>query len=154
MLNTKGNTWITPGIGIMDVPEHLIRRGNSWAISVEGGSWWMWNDVDYGMNHLQSLREAVPFAVTVGSLDADTAREYITMYQKGRLTPTGVLGVFYRSGLKESYHVILDGEVVIFPYAAGRGFCKAVAAAEKMTSDRLKRFIRVIELEATFSMPV
>lgn len=154
MLNTFGNTWVTAGIGIMDVPEHLIRRGNSWAIAVEGGSWWMWDDATYGRNHLESLREAVPFAVTVGSLDAETAREYITMYQKGRLTPTGVLGVFYRSGLKESYHVILEGEVVVFPYAAGRGFGKAATAAERMMSDRLKRFIRVIELESTFSMPV
>ena len=153
MFNTKGNTWVIPDLGLLEIPDHLIRMRDAWAIETDVDTWWVWRDADHGWNYMDSLKEAAVFAITIGSLETDEAREYNKLYRADRLTPTGVLGVFFRSGLKQAYHVILDGQVTIFPYNDGKGFCKAVAGSLKLISDKSKAFIKRVEADATVRLP-
>ena len=153
MYNTMGNHWVIPELGLLDIPEQLERRKHGWGISTGQGSWWLWNDADHGSNYMESLREAAAFAITIGSLEVDQARAYIELYRKDRLTPTGVLGVFYRSGLKQGYHIILDGQVVEFPYMDGRGFGKAATAVPSIMSAKTNAFVKKIGLSNVFRWP-
>jgi hypothetical protein len=153
MFNTKGNQWVIPELGLLDIPEHLERHRDGWAIATELDAWWMWRDVDHGYNYMESLREAGTFAITIGSLPIDEAREYNKLFRQDRLTQTGVMGVFFRSGLKQAYHVILDGKVTIFPYNDGKGFCKAAKAVEQLMSDATKAFIKKVGVLPTMRLP-
>ena len=153
MLNTMGNQWVVPSMGLLEIPEKLERHAGDWRIYTNDDTFWSWRDADHGYNHLDSLRAAAPFAVTMGTLDPEQIREYRTLYDKGRLTPTGVLGVFYRAGLKAAYLIVLDGDVVEFPYADGRGFGKAATAAGKLMSEKTKSFLKKIEVTSDFRWP-
>jgi hypothetical protein len=153
MFNTKGNQWVIPELGLLDIPDHLVRMRDAWAIETDVDTWWVWRDVDHGWNYMESLREAAVFAITIGSLETEEARMCNDLYRKDRLTATGVIGVFFRSGLKQAYHVILDGVVTIFPYNEGKGFCKAVAASEKLMSATTKNFIKRVGADARLHLP-
>ncbi len=153
MFNTSGNQWFVPDVGMFNIPKHIKRRNGAWGIAIGVEMWWLWRDSDHGQNHLNSLNAAAAFATTIGSLEVEDARAYIDLCKKGRLTPTGVHGVFYRSGLKQGYHAIIDGDVVEFPYADGRGFCKAAAAVTTMMSEETKRFIDKVGPVVSFHLP-
>lgn len=153
MFNTKGNQWVIPELGLLDIPGHLVRMRDAWAIETDKDVWWAWRDADHGWNYMDSLREAAIFAVTIGSLETEQAREYNELFRKDRLTATGVVGVFFRSGLKQAYHVVLDGLVTIFPYNEGKGFVKAVAASEKLMAPTTKSFIQRVGADARLRLP-
>jgi hypothetical protein len=153
MLNTKGNQWVIPELGLLNIPEHLERIRDGWAIAAGEESWFQWLDQKHGYNFMDSLRKAASFAVTIGSLPIEEARAWREMYEKGRLTPTGVLGVFYRTGLKQMYLVIVDGQVVEFPYADGRGFGKAATAVDKVMTADTKAFLKKVAVTEAFSWP-
>lgn len=144
MYNIKGNQWAIPEFGLLNIPEHLKRHRDGWAIQTDKDTWWMWRDADNGHNYMDSLREAGAFAVTIGSLPTDEARECNKLFRQDRLTQTGVLGVFFRSGLKQAYHVIVDGQITIFPYNDGKGFTAAVRALGTLMSQETKDFIRKV----------
>lgn len=153
MYNTKGNQWVIPEMGLLDIPPHLLRTAKGWGIVTDADTWWRWDDVDHGYNYMESLRVAGPFAVTIGSLASEETRECIKLMHENRLTQTGVLGVFHRSGLKEAYHVIVDGQNVRFPYNDGKGFMVAVKAVSKIMSATTKHFIERVGVEAKVKLP-
>lgn len=148
MYNIKGNQWAIPELGLLNVPEHLQRLRGGWGIETDKDTWWMWRDADFGHNYMECLSEAGAFAVTIGSLPIEEARECNQLFRADRLTQTGVLGVFFRSGLKQAYHVIVDGQNVAFPYNDGKGFVAAVKAVEKLMSTATKEFIRRAEVSS------
>lgn len=134
MFKIRDNRWTMGDAGIIDTPVGLERTSNNqgWCLQTTAGTQWQWLDNKYG-NHLDSLAMASVFALTIGSLEYEETLDYLQLLGKDRLVNTGVLGVFYRGGLRQAYHVILNGEVVVFPYADGRGFTRAVKAAKSMT---------------------
>jgi len=152
MYNVKNNQWAIPELGLLNIPEHLQRQRDGWAIETDKDTWWVWRDVDHGHNYMDSLREAGAFAVTIGSLPTDEARAANKLLRQDRLTQTGVLGVFFRSGLKQAYHVIIDGQDVAFPYNDGKGFTAALRGLEKLISAETREFVRKADVKTTIRL--
>lgn len=133
MLQVNATRWVLGELGIFDLPKNVQRDTitASWHVTSSAGTFWEFKDSEYG-NHYHSLKAAVRMAITVASLPYQTAREYMELIIKNRLTETGVTGVYYRSGLKESYKVIYNGSLVKVPYDSGKGFTKALRVLEKL----------------------
>lgn len=142
MLHVKDNRWVMGQLGVFDLPKNIRRcsRSCSWRVVSEGGSFWEFKDIEHGSPYY-SLKEAVRLAITIASLPYKEASEYTSLLRKGRLSETGVTGVYYRKGLKESYKVIYNGQLIKIPYDKGKGFTRAVRALEEIL-DPTVEFLR------------
>lgn len=142
MLHIKDNTWAMGQLGLFDLPENIERhtRSSSWRVVTAGGSFWEYSDISYGSPYY-SLKAAVRMAITIGSLPYAEASLYMGLIFKNRLSETGVTGVYYRGGLKESYKVIYNGQLIKIPYDKGKGFTRAVRALEEIL-DPTVEFLR------------
>lgn len=155
MFNVKRNQWSFGELGLVDIPVNVVRlpRNNGWGIPTEAGAYWAWEDSRYGENPLAALRAASAFALTVGSLPVTEARLTLELFRKGRMVGTGVFGVFYRSGLKEAYYVILNGITVVVPYNRGRGFTEALRVASARRDTHGLASIAKLELHPLLDLP-
>lgn len=133
MLQVNATRWVLGELGIFDLPKNVQRDTitASWRVTNSKGSFWEYTDSQYG-NHYYSLKEAVRMAITIASLPYQSACEYMQLINKNRLHETGVTGVYYRSGLKETYVVIYNGSQVKVPYDKGKGFTKALRLLEEL----------------------
>lgn len=139
MLQVNATRWVLGQLGIFDLPKNVRRdvSSASWHVVSSAGTFWEFRDIEYG-NHYHSLKAAVRLAITVASLPYQSACKYMELIYKNRLAETGVTGVYYRSGLKQSYEVIYNGSLVRVPYDNGKGFSRAVKVLEKLLDPKVE----------------
>ena len=127
MIELIGGSWLIGELGGFDLPANVKRceRSPRWRVYSEADTFWEFPDSKWGNPYL-SMREAVQFAVTIGSISYQDTVECRELTIKHRLHETGVLGVYLRSGLGEGYWVIYDGNLIKLPYNDGKGFITAV----------------------------
>lgn len=143
MFQVDANRWVFGKLGVFDLPKNIQRHSptSSWRVYSTEGTFWEFSDLRYG-NHWHSLIEATRLSITVASLPYVDACEYMGLIHKQRLTETGVTGIYYRRGLKESYKVIYNGSLVKIPYDNGKGFTKALRVLEELLDPTVERLFQ------------
>lgn len=135
MLELKKGVWLLGELGVFNLPANVVRAEGEWRVCTSGGTFWQYPDALYG-NHLFSLKVAVEFAVTLGSLEYSETLKYLNLTTRHLFSETGVLGVFYRGGLQQQYIVIYQGKVAKVPYCDGKGFTHAVRTLEGLKDEQ------------------
>lgn len=142
MIELSSGSWLLGELGLFNLPANVKRckRSARWKVCSEANTFWEFKDIDSG-NHYLSLKEAIQFAVTIGSLSYQDTIECLELTKKLRLSETGVLGVYLRRGLGEGYWVIYDGNLIKLPYRDGKGFISAVRTLEELKVPNVEKFL-------------
>lgn len=142
MIELIGGSWLLGELGVFDLPANVKRcdRSAKWRVYSDADTFWEFNDSKWGSPYL-SMREAIHFAVTMGSLRYQDTLECLELTRKLRLSETGVLGVYLRSGLGKGYWVIYDGNLIKLPYRNGKGFISAVRTLDELKVPSVEMYL-------------
>lgn len=134
--------WLLGELGVFNLPANVKRcnRSAMWKVYSEANTFWEFKDIDSGSHYL-SLKKAIQFAVTIGSLSYQDTIECLELTRKFRLAETGVLGVYHRRGLHEAYWVAYGGNLIKVDYEKGKGFMKAVRTLEELKVPSVEKFL-------------